>query len=73
MGCCEDKVINQRTVAGADPGIIPEEIIDVLSNSIARIEYKLDIDDIVFSTGFFIKFMMKQKLLHFFFYLSTFN
>ena len=67
MGCCEDKVINQRTVAGADPGIIPEEIIDVLSNSIARIEYKLDIDDIVFSTGFFIKFMMKQKLLHFFF------
>ena len=65
MGCCGDKVVKQCTVKGADPGIIPEEISDVLSNSIARIEYELN-KFIHISTGFFIKFTIKQKLYHFF-------
>ena len=65
MGCCGDNVVKQCTVTGADPGIIPEEISDVLSNSIARIEYELNENNYM-STGFFIKFTIKQKLYHFF-------
>ena len=65
MGCCGDKVVKQCTVKGADPGIIPEEISDVLSNSIARIEYELN-KFIHISTGFFIKFTINQELYHFF-------
>ena len=68
MGCCagEGKLVPQRLIEGADPGIIPEEIADVLSNSIVRIEYKIDSFNI-FSTGFFIKLKIKEKLFHFLF------
>ena len=68
MGCCgykDAQIINQRTVVGADPGIIPEEITDALANSIVRIEYKMN-TSIFYSTGFFIK-KVKDKILHFLF------
>jgi len=64
----EDKLVNQRLVEGSDPGIIPEEITDVLSNSIARIEYKIESsNDNIISTGFFIKLNIKGKLFNFLF------
>ena len=69
MGCCsrEDKLVPQRMVEGADPGIIPEEIADVLSNSIARIEYAIDSSKNALSTGFFIKLKIKEKSYYFLF------
>jgi V8-like Glu-specific endopeptidase len=54
-------------IEGADPGIIPEEIADVLSNSIVRIEYPIDSSKISISTGFFIKLKIKEKSYHFLF------
>ena len=69
MGCCsrEGKLVPQRLVEGADPGIIPEEIVDALSNSIARIEYLIDSSHISVSTGFFIKLKIKEKSYDFLF------
>ena len=69
MGCCtgEGKLVPQRLIEGADPGIIPEEIADVLSNSIVRIEYAIDSLNNNISTGFFIKLKIKEKSYHFLF------
>lgn len=69
MGCCsrEDKLVPQRLVEGADPGIIPEEITDALSNSIARIEYLTDSSHNSVSTSFFIKLKIKEKSYDFLF------
>ena len=72
MGCCseEDKLVPQRMIEGADPGIIPEEIADVLSNSIVRIEYTIDSLNNNISTGFFIKLKIKENLIIFYLLVS---
>ena len=69
MGCCtgEGKLVPQLLIEGADPVIIPEEIADVLSNSIVRIEYAIDSLNNNISTGFFIKLKIKEKSYHFLF------